>query len=189
MNERVKKDCLKFKKALPWYVITGPPSSGKTTLINELAKLGYVTYPEAARIIIDREMAKGKSIEEIRRNEAEFQRKVFKMNVETEKTAPKDKIVFFDRAIPDSIAYYQTYGLDPKEVFEACKKIRYKKVFFLEPLPFEKDYARIENGKTVEKLTNLLKESYKKLGYEIVIIPPMPVKERLNKILKEIEPD
>ena len=187
--KRVKKECLKFKKALPWYVITGPPSSGKTTLINELSKLGYLTYPEAARVIIDREMAKGKSIEEIRKNEAEFQKKVFRMNVEIERAAPKDKIVFFDRAIPDSIAYYQLYGLDPKEVFDACKKIRYKKVFFLEPLPFVKDYARIENGKTVEKLTNLLKENYKKLGYKIVTIPAMPVKERLNKILKEIKSD
>jgi predicted ATPase len=168
-------------------VITGGPSSGKTTILNELAKLGYIVYPEAARILIDKEMAKGKTIKEIRKNEVEFQKKVLKMKVKIENKAPKEKIVFFDRAIPDSIAYYQICGLDPKEVLRFCKKKRYRKVFFLEQLPFEKDYARIEDGKTLKKLNKLLKKSYKKLGYEVISIPPMSIKKRLNKILKEIE--
>jgi len=170
-----------------WYVITGGSSSGKTTVLNELAKLGYVVYPEAARILIDKEMVKGKTIKEIRKNEAEFQKKVLKMKVKIENKAPKDKVVFFDRAVPDSIAYYQICGLDPKEVLRFCKKKRYRKVFFLEQLPFEKDYARVENGNTVKKLNKLLKESYKKLGYEVINIPVMPVKERVQKIIKEIK--
>jgi predicted ATPase len=183
----MSRDYSKFKKIPHWYVITGGPSSGKTSIIKELAKLGYLTYPEAARVLIDRELAKGKSLKEIRGDEAKFQKRVLKMKVGIEKSAPKDEIVFFDRAIPDSIAYYQICGLDLKEVFRFCKKKRYKKVFFLEPLPFEKDYARIENGNTVKKLNKLLKESYKKLGYEVISIPAMSIKKRLNKILKEIE--
>ena len=134
-----------------WYVITGGPSSGKTTVLKELAKLGYVVYPEAARVFIDKEMKKGKSLKEIRGNEAEFQRKVLKIKVEVEKTAPKDKIVFFDRAIPDSIAYYQIAGLNPQEVLRFCPKRKYKKIFFLEQLPFGQDYARIEDNKTIKK--------------------------------------
>jgi len=109
------------------------------------------------------------------------------MKIEIEKSAPKDEIVFFDRAIPDSIAYYQICGLNPKEVLKFCKKQKYKKVFFLESLPFKKDYARIENKDTVKKLNKLLKETYKKLKYKVIEIPAMSVKKRLNKILKEIE--
>lgn len=169
-----------------WYVITGGPSSGKTTVLKELAKLGYLVYPESARVIIDNEMKKGKTIEEIRGNEAAFQKEVFKMNLKREKKAPKDQIVFFDRAIPDSIAYYQICGLNPKEVLKFCQKKRYRKIFFFEQLPFEKDYARVEDSKTVKNLNKLLKESYKKLGYKVINIPAMPVKERIQKILSEI---
>lgn len=170
-----------------WYVITGGPSSGKTTVLKELAKLGYIIYPEAARVFIDEEMAKGKSLREIRGNEAEFQRKVLKIKIQIEKEAPRDKIVFFDRGIPDSIAYYQICGLDPKEVLKFCKRKVYKKIFFLEQLPFKNDYARIEDGKTIKKLNKLLKESYEKLGYEVIVIPAMSVKERVKKILSEIK--
>lgn len=170
-----------------WYVVTGGPSSGKTTVLKELSKLGYITYIETARSFIDKEIAKGKSIEEIRSNEAEFQRKVLEMKIEIEKKAPKDKIVFFDRAIPDSIAYYRIYGLNEREVLKFCREKKYKKIFFLEQLPFEKDYARIEDNKTVAKLGKLLKEIYQNLGYKVINIPVMPVKERIQKILSEID--
>jgi len=169
-----------------WYVITGGPSSGKTTVLEELAKSGYLTYPEAARVFIDKEMAKRKTLKEVRGDEAEFQRKVLKIKINVEKEAPKDKTVFFDRAIPDSIAYYQICGLDPKEVLKFCQKNVYQKIFFLEQLPFDQDYARIEDNQTIKKLNKFLKESYKNLGYEVIDIPVIPVEERVRKILKEI---
>lgn len=170
-----------------WYVITGGPSSGKTTVLKELAKLGYLIYPEAARVFIDQEMAKGKSLKEIRGDEAEFQKKILKIKIEVEKKAPRDKIVFFDRAIPDSIAYYQIVGLDSSEVLRFCQKGRYRKIFFLEQLPFENDYARVEDEETIKKLNKLLEESYQNLGYQVITIPAISVEERVRKILKEIK--
>ena len=38
----------------------GRSSSGKTTVINSLAKLGYEIVPEAARTLIDKEIKKVK---------------------------------------------------------------------------------------------------------------------------------
>jgi len=181
------KNSSDFNNTPNWYVITGGPSSGKTTVLKELAKMGYVIYPEAARVFIDKEMAKVKTLPEIRGNEAKFQRKVLKIKIDVEKSAPMDKIVFFDRAIPDSIAYYQVVGLDSSEVLKFCQKGRYRKIFLFEQLPFDQDYARIEDGKTIKKLNKLLKESYENLGYEVIEIPAMPVEERLKKILSEIK--
>ena len=129
---------------------------------------------------------KRKTLKEVRGDEAEFQRKVLKIKINVEKEAPKDKTVFFDRAIPDSIAYYQICGLDLKEVLKFCQKNVYQKIFFLEQLPFDQDYARIEDNQTIKKLNKFLKESYKNLGYEVIDIPVIPVEERVRKILKEI---
>ena len=172
-----------MKKTPNWYVITGGPSSGKTTVINELAKLGYFAAPDVARDNINQEIAKGKSLKEIRGNEAEFQRKVLKMKIEREKKIPEDKIVFLDNAVPCSIAYYQICGLNPKGVIKLCQKKRYRKIFFLEQLPVEKDCARIENAKIIKKLNKLLKEEYKNLGYKVINVPAMSVKKRVQKIL------
>ena len=172
-----------------WYVITGGPSSGKTAVFKELSKLGYLVYPELARVLIDQEMAQGKSLKEIRNDEAEFQRKVLKMKLELEKKAPKNKIIFFDRAIPDSIAYYQACGLDSKKVLKFCKRKTYQKIFLFEQLPFNQDYARVEDIDTIKKLNRLLKESYENLGYKVITIPAMSVEERVRKILDEIKKD
>jgi predicted ATPase len=170
-----------------WYVITGSASSGKTTLINSLAKLGYATIPEAARVFIDEEMKRGKTIEEIRRSEIEFQRKVLDIKIKIENELSKDKIIFFDRAIPDSIAYFQICGFDPKEVIKICKENTYRKIFLLERLPLEKDYARTEDNETMNKLQILLKKAYSDLGYEVIDIPIMSIEARTKMILSNID--
>lgn len=169
-----------------WYVVTGGPSSGKTTTLAELERRGYTVFPEAARVFIDQEMAKSRRLEEIRKDEAEFQRIVLKMKIENEKVISTDKIIFFDRGIPDSIAYFKNLGLDVKELMEFCEKKEYKKIFFQEQVLFEKDYSRTETEETANKISRLLKESYEKLGYDVFVIPAVSVEKRVEIILSEI---
>jgi len=170
-----------------WYIITGSASSGKTTLIQALSKMGYLTVPEAARILIDKEIKKGNKLEEIRKDELDFQRKVLKIKVDTEEKLPKNKIVFFDRGIPDTIAYYNLYNFNPKEVMKFCKELTYRKIFLLEMLPFQKDYARIESEELAKKLHNWLKKAYLGLGYEVIDVPDVSVEDRLKIILSKID--
>ena len=51
-----------------WNVITGGPCTGKTTVVDLLAKRGYKTTIEHARHYIDTQKIKGKTIEEIKEN-------------------------------------------------------------------------------------------------------------------------
>ena len=44
-----------------WYVITGAPSSGKSSVIRELENLGYRVVHEVARAYIEEELKKGKN--------------------------------------------------------------------------------------------------------------------------------
>ena len=41
-----------MRKTNPYFIITGPPSSGKTTIINELVRRGYKCQNEVARKVI-----------------------------------------------------------------------------------------------------------------------------------------
>ncbi|KPJ55445.1 hypothetical protein AMJ49_07150 [Parcubacteria bacterium DG_74_2] len=169
-----------------WYVITGGPSSGKTKVIEYLAFLGYAVIPEAARILIDTEISNGKTIKEIRPNEVEFQKKVLQMKIEVENRTPPEQIKFFDRGIPDTIAYCQIYGEDPASVIKASQRRKYKGVFLLEQLSFEKDYARVEDERLARDLNQLLYDAYSNLGYDVIQVSPKSIEERAKFILSKI---
>jgi len=169
-----------------WHVVTGGPSSGKTTLVDEMAKLGYATCPEPARTYIDRQIATGKTLPEISRDMAKYQNEILKTALEIRESAPKNKIVFFDRSVCDLTAYNEFYGLDASEPRRRCGEIRYGKIFFLEQLEFTPDYARVEDRETARKLSAAIKKVYRGLGYEIISLPPAPLAERVKTVLKEI---
>ena len=120
------------RKQTNWYVITGGPSSGKTTTVNLLNSMGYMTTIEHARHYLDTQRIIGKTVEEIRKNQQEFQLGVLEMQIEQENSLKPDELVFLDRAIPDSLAYYRFLNLEPDvKLLNALKKVVYKKVFIL----------------------------------------------------------
>ncbi len=175
-----------------WYVITGGPSTGKTTLLNLLSKKGYMTVPEAARLLIDREMAKGKTLEQIRADEAAFQEEIARMKqvIEAE-LSTNTQTVFLDRGMQDTLAYLRHYDFEVKDwVHDALKAATYNKVFLLDPLPlYEKDYARSEDEAFVQQIDDLLYEAYVLFGMEPVRVPALSPSERINFILKHIDQD
>ena len=170
-----------------WYVITGGPSNGKTTVINILKNLGYRTTLEDARHYIDTLKDKGQTIEEIRINKRKFQLAVLQMQILQEDSLESSDIVFLDRAIPDAAAYYQFLKLDfDQELVDALKNVSYKKVFILDKLPFMKDYARTESEADQLIIHNLIIDVYIKLGFPVVFVPVLPPAERVEFILKNL---
>ncbi len=168
-----------------WYAIAGGPSSGKTTLVNELAKIGFKIYPEAVRILLERELAQGKKLKDVQ-GTVDLQKEIYKLQLEMENAAPKDEVVFFDRGLPEGIAYCRFYGLDIAEYSEKNRQIfedRYCKVFFCQQLPFDKDRARVEDEIAAQKLSRLIRAAYAELGYEIIDLPPGPTPANRVKII------
>jgi len=170
------------------YVITGGPASGKTTLIDKLAKLGYLTVPEAARTVIDEAAGLGISPTKLRADEKRFQEDVVRLKHKIELDIKSDQNVFFDRGMHDTIAYMRLYGFKIEDwVEQIVQTFSYKKVFLLEPLPnYEKDYARTEDEATIKKIHELIKDTYTEYGMKPISIKSLPVKERLKLILGEI---
>lgn len=170
-----------------WYVITGGPGSGKTTTVNLLKERGYITTIEHARHFLDTQRLKGKSVEEIKKNQQEFQSKVLDMQIEQENEISPDVQVFLDRAIPDALAYYRFLNLSiDKKLSEALKTVSYKKIFILDRLPLKNDYARDENEEAQKKIHELITEVYESLPFPVVHVPVLPEKERVDFILKNL---
>jgi predicted ATPase len=172
-----------------WYVITGAPSSGKTTLVKELERRGYRVVDEVARGLIEEGMGRHLTLEEIRSDKGDFQNLVLRTKVEIEKGLPRDEVIIFDRAIPDSIAYFEVACLDPTLAVSKSPRDHYRKVFMLDRVPFQKDQARAEDQGTAARLDQSLEAGYRQRGYEVTRIGVMPVKERLRLLIEEIEKD
>lgn len=170
-----------------WHVITGGPCSGKTTLLEYLEKKGISVYYEWARIYIDTEMKKGKTLKDIRKNEYDFQKKVLELKINFEKKLPKKKVLFMERGIPDSTAYMQLCrGIKSKSLKQALKNCYYKKVFLLELLNYELDYARTESQEEAKMLEYLLEKSYTDFGITVIRVPKMSVRKRADFILNNL---
>lgn len=170
-----------------WYVITGGPSSGKTTTVSLLKERGYITTMEHARHFIDTQRLKGKTIEEVRKNQIEFQLGVLDMQIEQENEISPDVLVFLDRAIPDALAYYRFLNLPIDEkLTKALRTVSYKKVFILDCLPLVNDYARSENEEAQKKIHALITEVYESLPFPVIHVPILLAEERVDFILKNL---
>jgi predicted ATPase len=171
----------------PWYVITGAPSSGKTTLIDALSSRGHQTVPEAARTVIDEYLARGRIFYEIRADEEAFQWEVLVRKQDVESTLPSGSLIFFDRGIPDTIAYYKACGLRQRAgLDEAMAASHYRRVFLLDPLDLEPDYARVENLDLAQRIDQELERAYRALGLEILRVPVLAPDERLQLVLDNL---
>lgn len=170
-----------------WHVITGGPSTGKTTVINLLTERGYQTTIEHARHYIDTMKVEGSTIEEVRENKRKFQLGILEMQIKQEAELSPDNTVFLDRAIPDAVAYYQFLQLDyDSELLAAMEQVSYKSIFILDRLPFVKDYARTEDERAQKAIHNLIIDIYKSLGSPIIFVPVLEPDDRVDFILKNI---
>ena len=176
-----------FKIDTNWHVLTGAACTGKTTLIDMLAKKGYQVVPESARLFFEQEMAKGRNLEEIRKDGGSLQRGIAAMQWTLESECQANRITFLDRALPDSLTFYRVYGLNPNEILPKCFFHRYTSVFLLERLPHHRNQTLgPEDDETSEFLTEWLYRDYNAIGYSVIKVPVLSPAERLAFILERL---
>jgi len=173
-------------------VITGGPGSGKTTVIEELKRRGIATMPEISREVI-RE-AKAQGIDQLfLEDPILFSRKLIEGRIRqyNEAAGLPDKIVFFDRGIPDVTAYLRYSRTPiPADLTEATEKYRYDQPVFIMP-PWEEiyttDFERYESFNQAQLIHNKLVNMYMELGYFIIFVPFGTVKKRADFILDVVD--
>jgi len=169
-----------------WHVITGAPSCGKTTLINLLADKGFQTVPESARQYMEREIARGRTIDEIRENGAALQRGIEDMQLSIEGGLRAIDVAFLDGAVPGSLAWYRVFGLNPNEILLECFHHRYASVFILDRLPLQLNGLRFEDDAYTGFLDEWIARDYSALGYSVVRVPVLAPEERLAFVLERL---
>lgn len=171
-----------------WCVITGAPSSGKTTLIHHLSQMGYRTAPEVARNYIRHLLIHNHStLSEIKNNTLDLQRKILTIMLERERQLPAKDPIFFDRGIPDSAAYFRYHHLDDQHVINACRHQRYKRIFYCHGLPVVRDAVRDEDDLAAKRIGELIYDVYIELGYKLIELPAVSVEERMKIILSQMD--
>jgi predicted ATPase len=167
-----------------WHVITGGPCCGKTTLINQLVDKGFQTVPEIARLYIEKEMAKGRTVEAIREDVDALERGLIAMQLSFERELQVTDVAFLDRGLPDGLTYCRVAGMDPNEILSECFHHRYASIFILDRFPIQEDDIRIEDEATAGLLDEWLVRDYSALGYDVVRVPVLSPKDRLGFILE-----
>jgi len=178
-------------------VITGGPGTGKTTLVRHLEANGHSCYPEIIRSLTESAM-EASDKEEFNTNPLTFvndpqafNRKLLDGRMQQFRNAAKLKtsFVFFDRGIPDVLAYMDyfqhVYSL---EYENACKEMRYDRVILLPPWEaiYQSDGERFESFKEAREIHGFLLQTYRSYGYDPYILPIAPIAERAALILEEL---
>jgi predicted ATPase len=154
-----------------WVVITGPPSAGKTSVINALAQRGHRVVAETARHYIASLGHSAREIAADRGLQRRLQREISRRQAGIEEALVPDETVFLDRALPDSLAYFARLGLMTAELLPRATRYRYRRVFFLDGLPLDADGVRFERADEAAELAEQIFDAYAGLGYRPIRVP------------------
>jgi len=173
-------------------IITGGPGSGKSTLLEALLQKGYNCVPEVSRQLIREQVLRESNCLPWKDLACFAKLSLDKMIFDYESVNQQD-IAFFDRGIPDIIAYLRVGGLRvPPINYEAAEKFSYANPVFIAP-PWKEIYVNDnERWQTFGEacvLYETITSVYSDLGYRIIELPCATVRERVDFVLRNLNED
>lgn len=172
-------------------LLTGGPGTGKTTILSELEKRGYICFPEVSREIILEAQKEG--IDQLFLTKPdEFNKKLLTGRISQFNNCVtiESEYIFLDRGLPDIIAYNNYIEVDSSpEVITAVTDFIYDFVFVFPPWKkiYKNDNERYESFDEAQKIHENLKKTYEGLSYDVCEVPLGDISDRANYILNIIE--
>ena len=171
-----------------YFIITGGPGMGKTSVIDALHAEGYTIVPESGRGIIREQVAvNGNALPWADR--AAFADLMFRQAIaDYRQHTASEGPVFFDRGIADTIGYLQLCGLPvPEEMLNAARQLcSNNKVFITPPWKeiFGQDTERKQSFEEAVRTYEMMEELYTSLGHALVVLPKVSIPERVQFLLE-----
>lgn len=173
-----------------FYIITGGPGSGKTTIIDALNAQGYPCVKEVGRQIIQEQIKiEGDALHW--KNQIKFCDLMLSRSIYTfEHIEEEKKAVFFDRGIPELMAYCRLIKAPiPDYLINATRLFRYNEKVFITP-PWEEiyqnDHERKQSWEEAVETYHKVADAYVETGYQLIEIPKCAPSERTEFILQQI---
>jgi predicted ATPase len=165
-----------------WIVITGAPSSGKSSLIKKLLDMGHQVCNDVAREIIQEINRKRNPLDEKRKQLLIVERLLEKYSAICRK-----QVIFLDYGMPDNLVFQALAGFQLDLAIKAARAIRYRAVFLLEPLKIDYDGIRNLDTNMQRSIHMKILNKYMELNYRPIVIPSTDLQSRLERILIYLE--
>ena len=171
-------------------VLVGGPGTGKTSVLNKLSNQ-FTCFDEISREITTEAQQKG--IEQLfLKDPILFSKLLLEKREQQFLNAEKsnESIIFFDRGIPDVLAYLKYSKTKHPKIFnEKCLEYRYNLIFHFSPWEeiHETDNERYESFDQTKKIDTYLKKTYSELNYSVIDVPFGSIDERTDYIINTID--
>jgi predicted ATPase len=172
-------------------VLTGGPSTGKSTVLEELINRNYNCMTEISREVTLN--ARKNGVEQLFLTKPLLFSELLiegRINQYIEAEKQNFELVFFDRGIPDVHAYMNYISIDyPSSYIKKSNIYRYNYIFLMPPWEeiYISDNERYENFEQALAIHNHLERTYKKLNYNVIEVPFGTVTQRADFILETIK--
>jgi predicted ATPase len=179
-------------------VITGGPGTGKTSIVKLLEASGFYCYHEIIRDMtleakkdLDPQALKSNPLAFVD-DPMEFNQSILKGRIAQHQAAIKQQVpvVFYDRGIPDVLAYMNYFKQEYESEFEnACMELRYDEVILLPPWKeiYISDNERFESFDEAMAIHDHLEDTYKEFNYMPLDVPKKSVEARAEFILETLK--
>lgn len=174
-----------------YFIVSGGPGSGKSSIIDRLDMRGFTTVAETGRAIIREQAEKGGNATHTGDAAAFGDLMLARGIADYRRMARADEPVFFDRGIAELVGYWRLIGRDiPQQVRAAAQEYRSNPLVFLAP-PwreiYRQDAERRQDWAEAMRTFELVRDAYVEAGYRPVELPLDTVARRVSFILDAVD--